>query len=151
MHQPQEKADPENHDRDREEFARVADQHDVAKAGGRKSGHGELERIDIVHDLVVHPRLDLIDQRGHREDEDQKVQGSAQRGFVSTEDRDVLAELVESLRRIEDPEQPEHPQEGKPSPQIGTRSDMITRMSATPQKLRMSLSGLREIHRRARK
>lgn len=65
---------------------------------------GKVERVDAVHDLVVHFRSGLIDRRGHREDEDQQVEPGAKGGLMPPEDGDDVAKLVQGRWRMEDPE-----------------------------------------------
>ena len=53
------------------------------KAGGRQRGDGEVERIGIVGDQRVRAVLGLVDQGGHRKDEDQQVRRCAEGHLVA--------------------------------------------------------------------
>ena len=49
----EEQGHAENHDDDRDHAARRSRQGDVAKACRRQRGHGEIQRVRIVRDLVL--------------------------------------------------------------------------------------------------
>ena len=73
LQEPQKEGDPEDHHGHRQQPAALAGERDVAEAGGRQRGDGEIERVDVVLDLRVGLVLQDEDGRGRQEDEDDEV------------------------------------------------------------------------------
>ena len=73
LSQTHEQCNTSDHDDHCQEPSYGASQHDITKASRGQCGHGEVERIDIAHDVLVMISPEHENEGTHEEDEDAKI------------------------------------------------------------------------------
>lgn len=91
--QIQKKGHSKNHDGHSNQTARCSGKRDVAKAGRRECGHGEIKRICIILDVGISRALRLIDNARHYKDEHRKISRCGHHFFMAPEEWTIMSKM----------------------------------------------------------
>lgn len=112
-HQIEEQADPDDHHEDRQEAAPLPGQGDIAEAGRRQGGDGEIDRVGVSAHLRIHPVLQGEDHPRHHEDENEEIEPGTHRHLLLLEPGREMLQLAQHLIGNGDAPRPQDAEEGE--------------------------------------